>query len=342
MEKILSIVIPSYNVEKYLEQTLTSFEEPGILEDIEVLIVDDGSQDSTAEIGKRFERRYPETYRVISKENGGHGSTINTGIRECTGKYFKVVDGDDWVNTPDFQLLVEKLKSCDADYIVTNYYEVNDQTGEKTKKEYLGLKKDDLDENRWDFKDAATIAQPSMHALIFRSSLLKEHHVHLDEHSFYVDVEYILYPLPFVESVVYFDLDIYMYRLALATQSVSMQGFRKHIQNHIDVIMHLTEFAEEYKKNASEEEKTKVDFIGKRIAQMVGDQITIFMSFPVHDKENKARFLKFDRELKRKSEWIYELSSKESGTLKLLRKVNFKGYKAIMKMGKKRNGLTEE
>lgn len=342
MEKILSIVIPSYNVEKYLEQTLTSFEEPGILEDIEVLIVDDGSQDSTAEIGKRFERRYPETYRVISKENGGHGSTINTGIQECTGKYFKVVDGDDWVNTPDFQLLVEKLKSCDADYIVTNYYEVNDQTGEKTKKEYPRLKKDDPDENRWDFKDAAKMAQPSMHALIFRSSLLKEHRIRLDEHSFYVDVEYILYPLPFVESVVYFDLYIYMYRLALDTQSVSMKGFQKHIQNHIDVIMHLTDFAEVYYREASEEEKVKVDFIGKRIAQMVGDQITIFMSYPAEDKENKARFLKFDRELKRKSEWIYELSSKESGTLKLLRKVNFKGYKAIMKMGKKRNGLTEE
>lgn len=339
MEKILSVVIPSYNVDKYLEQTLTSFVEPGIMEDIEVLIVDDGSKDGTAEIGNKFERLHPETYRVISKENGGHGSTINTGIQECTGKYFKVVDGDDWVNTPDFQLLVEKLKSCDADYIVTNYYEVNDQTGAKTKKEYPGLKKDDLDENRWDFKEAAKIAQPSMHALIFRSSLLKEHQVRLDEHSFYVDVEYILYPIPFVESVVYFDLDIYMYRLALATQSVSMQGFQKHIQNHIDVIMHLTGFAEEYRKNASEEEQVKVDFIGKRIAQMVGDQITIFMSYPVDDKENKARFMEFDRELQEKSAWIYELSAKESGTLKFLRKMKFKGYKAIMEMGKKRNGM---
>lgn len=341
MEKILSVVIPSYNVEKYLEQTLESFVETSILKDIEVLIVDDGSKDHTAAIGKRFESQYPKTFRVISKENGGHGSTINTGIEECVGKYFKVVDGDDWVNTEDFKVLVERLKFCDADYIVTNYYEVNDQTGEKTKKEYSQLKKETLGENRWKFRDVAERAQPSMHALIFRSSILKEHQIRLDEHSFYVDVEYILYPLPYIESVVYFDLYVYMYRLALATQSVSMQGFQKHIQNHMDVIMHLADFAEKYRKNALEEERAKVEFIGKRIAQMVGDQITIFMSYPTDDEESKAKFLQFDWELKQKSEWIYRLSNHESGTLSLLRKMNFKGYKIIMSVGRKRNNVPE-
>lgn len=339
MKKILSIVIPSYNVEKYLEQTLISFVETSILGDIEVLVVDDGSKDSTAEIGKRFEEQYPETFRVISKENGGHGSTINKGIEECTGKYFKVVDGDDWVNTSDFKILVEKLKSCDADYIVTNYYEVDDQTGEKTGKDYAQLKQEGMEESRWNFNDVAKRVQPAMHALVFRSSILKENQIRLDEHSFYVDVEYILYPLPYVESVVYFDLYVYMYRLALVTQSVSIQGFRKHIQNHIDVILHLSEFAEKYKKSATKEEQAKVDFIGKRIAQMVGDQITIFMSYSTGDKENKAKFLQFDEELKEKSEWIYNLSSDESGTLRVLRRMNFNGYKLIMRAGQKRNGM---
>jgi glycosyltransferase involved in cell wall biosynthesis len=339
MNKILSIVIPSYNVEKYLEQTLTSFIETSIMSEIEVLVVDDGSKDSTAEIGKKFEEQYPETFRVISKGNGGHGSTINTGIRECKGKYFKVVDGDDWVNTAEFKKLVEKLKSCDADYIVTNYYEVNDQTGEKTKKDYIQLMQNNQEETHWSFDEAASKAQPSMHALVFKSSILKDNHIQLDEHSFYVDVEYILYPLPFVESVVYFDLYVYMYRLALATQSVSMMGFQKHIQNHIDVILHLTEFAEKYKSTASAKEQVKVDYIGKRIAQMVGDQITIFMSYPVDDQVNKEKFLTFDQELKEKSPWIYALSSEESGLLKLLRKVNFKGYGVIMGAGKKKNGM---
>ena len=347
MSKILSIVIPSYNVEKYLEQTLESFLAEEILDDIEVLVVDDGSKDSTAEIGKKYELKYLGSIRVISKENGGHGSTINRGIQECTGKYFKVVDGDDWVNTADFIKLVNLLKKCDADYVVANYYEVNDQTGEKTPKTYENLKNVLLDEicagvcdsGYWEFNEAASKGQPSMHALIFKSSILKENRIHLDEHSFYVDVEYILYPLPFIKSVAYFDLYVYMYRLAQATQSVSMQGFRKHIQNHMDVILHLSEFAEKYKKQSSESDIIKVNYIGKRIAEMVGDQITIFMSYPSTDLANRDRFIKFDKKLKETSEWIYDLSNYESGILKLLRMTGFKGYRWIIRNGQKRNHM---
>ncbi|MCI6465948.1 MAG: glycosyltransferase [Faecalicatena sp.] len=339
MGKTLSIVIPSYNVEKYLEQTLQSFIEESILDAIEVLIVDDGSKDSTAEIGKRYEKAYPGTFRVISKENGGHGSTINRGIEECTGRYFKVVDGDDWVNTADFKILIEKLKSCEADYVVTNYYEVNDQTGERTKREYRELLNGN-GEGHWDFKEIAGKVQPSMHSLIFKSSILKENHIRLDEHCFYVDVEYILYPLPFVKTVAYFDLFIYMYRLAQATQSVSRQGFQKHIQNHIDVIQHLTEFYGRYEKDAQAEPE-KLSFISKRIAQMIGDQVTIFMSYPVEDDAIKAKFMEFDKKIKDTNRVIYEKSGEESGTLKLLRRLNFVGYRKIMAMGKKRNGMEE-
>lgn len=333
MEKILSITIPSYNVEKYLEQTLDSFVADDILDDIEVLIVDDGSQDSTADIGKRYEEKYPDSFRVISKENGGHGSTINRGVQECAGKYFKVVDGDDWVDTEAFRELVKKLRKCDADYVVTNYYEVNDQTGEKTAREYRELK------SAKTFADVAAVCQPAMHALVFKSSVLKEKQIRLDEHCFYVDVEYVLYPLPHIHSVEYFDLYVYMYRLAVATQSVSMQGFRKHIQNHIDVIMHLSEFAEQYKKSAVVEEQTKVAFVGNRIAKMVGDQVTIFMSYPADDKVNKRKFIEFDNKLKSVSPWIYNLSAKESGVLKLLRMTGFRGYAMLMKIGQKRNGI---
>ena len=98
MEKVLTVVIPSFNVEKYLRQTLESLRNEEILEDVEVLIVDDGSTDGTAKIGKEYEKRYPQTYRVISKTNGGHGSTINCGIEQSRGTFFKVVDGDDWVS----------------------------------------------------------------------------------------------------------------------------------------------------------------------------------------------------------------------------------------------------
>lgn len=335
MQKVLTITIPSYNVEKYLKQTLDSFLSPEILEEIEVLIVDDGSKDRTAEIGKAYERQYPQTFRVISKENGGHGSTINRGIQEAKGTYFKVVDGDDWVHTEDFVKLVKALKNCTAQYVVTNYYEVNDVTGEKTPVDYKVLKEKEI----WSFEEAGRRKQIAMHALVIQTSILKENQIRLDEHCFYVDVEYVLYPIPYVETVQFLDLFVYMYRLAVMMQSVSIQGYQKHMQNHIDVILHLTDFFQEYAKTGT---KGKIDYIGKRIAQMVGDQITVFMSFPEKDREIQQKFLAFDRELKEKSPEIYRRSGEESGTLRLFRKMNFKCYAWIARMCKKRNHIGED
>lgn len=334
MQKVLTVTIPSYNVEKYLHQTLESFVDERILKDIEVLIVDDGSKDRTAETGREYETRYPGSFRVISKENGGHGSTINRGIEEAEGAYFKVVDGDDWVHTEDFVKLVEALKTCKADYVVTNYYEVNDVTGEKTPREYRELKGKEI----WSFEEAAKQRQFSMHSLVIKTEILKEKSIRMDEHSFYVDVEYILYPIPYVETVQYLDLFVYMYRLAVATQSVSLQGYQKHMQNHIDVILHLTEFFERYRKNGTQ---GKLEYIGKRIAQMIGDQVTIFLSFEQNKQEIKRKFIAFDREIRGKSEDIYQRAGLESGTLRLLRKTNFRGYSWITWICKKRNHIGE-
>ena len=338
MDKVLSVVIPSYNVERFLRQTLDSFLDKRILKDIEVLIVDDGSSDGTGAIGKEYETRYPDSFRLISKKNGGHGSTINRGIEESRGTYFKVVDGDDWVDTEGFVCMVEKLRTCSADYVVCNYYEVDDQTKERTPREFKMLQREQGSGEYWDFSEIVTRTQIPMHSLAIRSAILKEHHIRLDEHCFYVDVEYILYPVPYVEKVAFFDIYVYMYRLAQATQSVSMQGYQKHIQNHIDVIMHLTDFVTEYAKQEGSQ-KEKIEYISKRIAEMVGEQITIFMSYPVENEEMKQKFIEFDQELLSKNPEIYRLAGQESGTLSLLRRTGFKGYKTIVKMGKKRNGM---
>ena len=335
MQKVLTVTIPSYNVAKYLEQTLGSFVDEQILDDIEVLIVDDGSKDNTPQIGASFEARYPNSFRVISKENGGHGSTINRGILEAKGTYFKVVDGDDWVNTDDFVKLVKELKACTAEYVVTNYFEVMDGTGEQIPvmyREFLG--KEVLS-----FAEVAAQRQLAMHSLVIRTDVLRDNQIRLDEHCFYVDVEYTLFPVPYVETIQYLDLFVYMYRLDQVTQSVSIQGYQKHMQNHIDVIMHLTEFYEEYRKTGTPE---KIEYIGKRIAQMVGDQITVFMSFPENDITIKQKFIAFDQVLKAKSQDIYDRAGAESGSLRMFRRLNFKYYTWIARLCKKRNRIGEE
>ena len=133
--------------------------------------------------------------------------------------------------------------------MVTNYYEVNDKTGEKTPKDYKTLSGKEI----WKFEEAAAVTQLSMHSLVIKTEILKDNHIRLDEHCFYVDVEYILYPVPYVKTVQFLDLYVYMYRLAVTTQSVSLQGYQKHMQNHIDVILHLTEFFEKYAKSGTPE-----------------------------------------------------------------------------------------
>ena len=103
LDKLLSIAIPAYNVSKYLKKCLDSLEVQSILDKLEIIVVDDGSKDDTAQIAAGYHEKYPESYFVYSKENGGHGSGINFGIEHATGKYFKIVDGDDWLNTEELE-----------------------------------------------------------------------------------------------------------------------------------------------------------------------------------------------------------------------------------------------
>lgn len=332
VDKILTITVPSYNVEKFLENTLESFVDERVLSAIEVLIVDDGSKDNTAEIGRKYEEKYPDTFRVISKENGGHGSTINRGIQEARGKYFKVVDGDDWVDREGFAELVHRLKNCNIDYIFTNYYEVNDGTGELNPITFPGIEK----EIEMPFEKIANETRISMHALIIKTSILKENHIRLDEHCFYVDVEYILYPIPYVNSVIYFDIFVYMYRLAQVNQSVSMLGYQKHLQNHIDVVLHILDYINEYKKSPDYDKK-KDTYMARRIAEMVQTQADIFMSFPLSDKTISKKFKEFDNEVKERNLYVYKKSGEFSGMLRLLRKTGFKFYSLILRMSKVRN-----
>ena len=113
-DKILTVVVPSYNASKYLDFNLQSFLRPSVPKRLEVIVVDDGSTDDTARIADAYHEKYPETIKVIHKENGGHGSGINAGLRAATGKYFKVVDADDWVDHEALERLLDYIASFDA------------------------------------------------------------------------------------------------------------------------------------------------------------------------------------------------------------------------------------
>ena len=129
MKKILSISVAAYNLESMIRQCLDSFVHPEILEKVEVLVTDDGSKDHTREIVKEYEEKYPGTFKLIAQKNAGPGSTVNSGIAHASGKYFRMVDGDDWVNTKDMPAYLDYLETHDTDMVCTSFCCVDNDTG---------------------------------------------------------------------------------------------------------------------------------------------------------------------------------------------------------------------
>ena len=201
-EKILTVTVPSYNVQAYLEDCLESFVNSEVMDDIEVLIVNDGSSDDTATIAERYVSKYENTFRLINKENGGHGSTINTGAREARGKYFKVVDGDDWVDTRSFIRLVKLLKEIDADIVASNYTWINHTTRLPEKRQEYPFEK--IEYNKlYQFEEIVGKTIIDMHATTVKTELFRKANEQIDEHTFYVDVEFIAFPIPYVKGTIW-------------------------------------------------------------------------------------------------------------------------------------------
>ena len=209
-------------------------------EDVEILIVNDGSKDRTAEIGKEYEEKYPGIVKLINKENGGHGDAVNAGLSHASGKYFKVVDSDDWVDRISLMKILNVLKNFEeeeqeVDMLIANY--VYEKVGMEHKKviRYDNV----LPENqilKWDEIGQFHIGQYIlMHSVIYRTDMLKLCQLTLPKHTFYVDNIYVYYPLPHVRTLYYMDVDFYRYFIGREDQSVNEKVMISRIDQQIFV-----------------------------------------------------------------------------------------------------------
>lgn len=229
MEKLLTISIAAYNVEQYLEKLLNTIIESGVMDKIEVLVVNDGSKDRTVEIAEKYHAKFKDSIFLIDKENGGHGSTINKGIENATGKYFKVIDGDDWVNPEELKKLIYVLGNEDSDVLLCDYEEHYIDSGYIKKMIYDQFEAG----KRITFDQAcAKLDRIQMHAVVFKMEILKKVDRKIDEHCFYVDVEYVLHPTPYLKTFTYYPFSIYCYRLGDVNQSMSLLSLQKNINQH--------------------------------------------------------------------------------------------------------------
>lgn len=308
MNKILTIVVPAYNAEKYLRKNLNSFCINTILEDIEVIIVNDGSTDNSLTIAKEYATRYPDTYRIITKENGGHGSGINCGIQNASGLYFKVVDADDWVDKNSFCHLVEMLKSKKADIIYSGFLWIYDHGQEelanyRIKAETREPFKHVVYGKIYPFDDVSARLYIKMHNMTIRTDILRKNKIKLDENCYYVDMEYVTYPIPHVQTICFMKENVYRYRIGSPGQSV---GIEKMQQNECDYNRVLCSLLNFYNQLCKEIPCTAAQkhYIAGIIARVVAGKLKIMLSFPGNQKKKKE-LEAFDKKIKNSYPEIY-------------------------------------
>jgi glycosyltransferase involved in cell wall biosynthesis len=248
MSKLLTISIAAYNVEKTIEECLDSFLPCKHLSDLEILVINDGSTDHTAEIVSGYEKRYPGIIYLINKENGGHGSTINKSLSLSIGKFYKVIDGDDWVDSVELDKLCDCLESTEAELVINDYMEVYPEHKRRVshRNQYKEHAIYSFDQIVPDGNFRENIF--AMHESTILTQRLRDVGMQIQEHCFYADTEFLYCVGLAARTVEFNDSCAYQYRLGSAGQSVSPEGMYKHIEDLIKIEYHLIQL---YHQDAS-------------------------------------------------------------------------------------------
>lgn len=226
MNKILTVVIPTYNMENYLCKCLDSLiiDEKDLFDKLEVLVVNDGSKDSSSAIAHEFQNRYPNVFRVIDKENGNYGSCVNRGLKEAAGKYIKVLDADDTFETNNFSDYLDFLVNNDADCVLSDMMQVDDTGACKTVCQYHLPK--DRSFTLEELGDA--VYSLWMHCVCYKTENLRAINYHQTEGISYTDQEWICLPMAICKSLVYFPKVIYKYLVGRDGQTVDVSIWERN------------------------------------------------------------------------------------------------------------------
>ena len=269
--KILSFVIPAYNSERFLDICIPSMLVPEVLNKLEIIVVNDGSTDTTETIAKKYYNQYPDVVKVISQENKGHGGALNTGRAVAQGNYIKVIDADDWLETQNLPTFIQLLEHCNSDVVLTHHHTIDISTGEiKNWKTYVGefgrcYTFDEIMANWRNFDRSL-----NLHGITYRTAFYQEFGIPLSEHVFYEDYEYATFPCCHAKSVTPFDLFLYDYRIGDVNQSVSEYNQLKRI-SHIESV--LNRMIDEYMKLSNIEDARK-SYITIKIQELLLSYLT--------------------------------------------------------------------
>lgn len=322
MNKILTVSVAAYNVQDYIHETLDCFVNVDGNERLEVIVVDDGGSDRTADIVNEYVAKYPDVFKLVQKKNGGWGSTINTSLKIASGKYFKLLDGDDFFEHDHLAAFLDGLEYMDSDLVITPAYAFESESGRRIfnlidynfKTNYRSYSFDDM--NMYAF-------QPSVYGVCFKTEVLRNEKVEITEHCFYTDVEYVLKGCNGVHSAGSLPMEIYCYRKSRAGQSMSLEGVRKHYKDHLKMLLTMLKFEKEHVTRNSVHEMFE-----NRLKDVCSNMYRWFLYLEPTD-EHRKELIEFDQLIKDEYPAYYYMNT--SGEVGILRKTNSKLYSMVAK-----------
>lgn len=209
-----------------------------VKEDIEIIIINDGSKDKTGEIADEYVKKYPKIIKVIHQENGGHGEGVNQGLKNAKGLYYKVVDSDDWVNPEALQQLIDQIKKLKNKNKLVDMFLVNYVYEREGKQKVINYKSVFPQNKIFSWKEIGNFKLNQnilMHSVFYKTEVLKKSKVPLPKHTFYVDNIFVYHPLPYVKTMYYMNIDLYRYFIGRDDQSVNEKVMIKRIDQQIFV-----------------------------------------------------------------------------------------------------------
>ncbi len=317
MKKLLTIVVPTYNTEKYLSRCIDSLIVPEFMDCLEILIVNDGSLDGSLALAYQYEKLYPLTVSVINKKNGGHGSTINVGIERAQGKYFRVLDSDDWFDTAEFKAYLNELSSMDVDMVLGHSTRELVYENCSQPLEYKGIEFGKIyTADRFDYSNFPADKFIILANVTYLTEVLRRSNLKLYEKCFYVDVQYSSFVFLKVKTFTFSSHNVYRYFIGRPEQSVSVNGFRKNFEHHRRVMLSCAQYLMD--NNLTNSQLANVKWLYDSLMEKCCRQYVMaarYMKFLDAVKESQL----YSKALQNISPQIYNQISKYSFGIRLIR-----------------------
>ena len=307
IKKILTISVAAYNVEEYLDNCLASLcVNTEILNSIEVIVVDDGATDNSYKIALKYADMYPDSFIAVHKSNGGYGSTINYSIEHAKGKYFKTLDGDDWLDSEQFENFIKMLLKCNEDVIFSDVRHCY------RKRSFVDKVSDTANVDSID--GLSSIKLLEIWGITFKTELLRRSGIQLPNHCLYTDNILDTIPIANARTFGVFEGALYCYRHDRPGQSISVRQRIKKIDDLYEVVKLLVRFYEE------EKEKNSLNLGWTLERTVLTYKYLFWTSILLPGKQSRKKIVDYEKTIQNMSPDVF-IKLEELGTRGFLAKV---------------------